>query len=662
MTTHVAAAPRRASWRLDIQALRGYAVLLVVLSHIGVPGLAGGYVGVDVFFVMSGFLITGHLMSRSEKLGRVDFWAFYAARVKRLAVPAALVVAVTVVAYVLIGSPLQMKSVTTDAVAASTYTINYFMGLQEIVYQDASKLKSPFVHYWSLAVEEQFYVVWPFLIALSLWVGRRVPRLSPRGVALTFIGVVCLGSLAWSVATSVTDPSLAYFGLHTRAFELGAGAMLALWAPRIPAGLARFRTPLTALVLGAVIASAVVFDENTVFPGVAALWPVLGTAGLLYLGCERADGSASKTPWLLNNRVMLHLGDVSYAFYLWHWPVLVAPTVLFNRQVSWWQGAGLMLIAYVLAAMTTYVLERRVRAVQWQPRRWLAAGVALIVMATGVAGAARWWNASTALDGSVLALSPRIDRAMSETPSTTSDGCHVGYDETELRSCVYGDPQGTTKVVLVGDSHAQQWFPAVEAAARERGVALYTWTKSACPIADVVPYNLHLRTSYEKCGQWRDQVMARVVELRPDVVIASQSNALADDGTTAEEWVAATQRTLDALGRGGASVVFVGDTPTVDVAIPHCLALHGTHTGDCDFARRTQHQHEAELTAALHEALHLKKGEVVDPLAWWCGEERCPAVVSDTMTYRDSNHISPVFSATLAPHFSELLSGAPQSS
>ena len=269
--------------RRDIEGLRATAVLGVVLYHAGFTPLAGGYAGVDVFFVLSGFLITGGLWDELRDHGRIRFGAFYARRARRLLPAAALVIAVTMLAAARWSAPLAARSVVHDGIASLFYVANYRFALLNTNYLSASAAPSPLLHYWSLAVEEQFYLVWPALLMLGATVWRRRRHRHRRraeplaGVAVT-IAAVTVASFALSLRLTRTNEPWAFFSLGTRAWELGVGAMLALaapWLAKVPAALGRV---LALVGLAAVMVAFTAFSSATPFPGLAALLPVLGTA------------------------------------------------------------------------------------------------------------------------------------------------------------------------------------------------------------------------------------------------------------------------------------------------------------------------------------------------------------------------------------------------
>lgn len=663
-----ASGPRH--FRPDIQGLRAVAILLVILFHAEVPGVTGGYVGVDVFFVISGFLITGQLLREVERRGRVDLLRFYGGRMRRLLPPAVLVIAATVLAARVWDSIFHVRDVVMDALLALVYGINYRLAAIGTDYQHADGAVSPLQHMWSLAVEEQFYIAWPLLIAGLAVVTRGRARRVAIGASLVLLGA---GSLYLSVTQSVSNPQWAYFGLHTRAWELLAGALLALGASRLsrlPQGAA---APLTWLGLVALVGSAFAYDADTVFPGTAALLPVAGTMAVIAGGMREHRLGAER---LLALRPMQAVGNVSYGWYLWHWPMVVLIPLAVGYALSWTYLLSFSVLALWFAVLTHWLVERPARFSRLATRRWLgvgAVGSGLVAAASAVVlvtlpafvgtGAAAKEVELDATDGAVVQqalirglatvdaprnLTPQPGEAISDQPVSSADGCHAAYAQVDQPECVYGDPDGDHTMVLFGDSHAQQWLPALDATARELGWRVVAWTKAACPVADVAVDNGALGREYTECASWRERTMARISRLYPDIVVVSQSDSVIGTQVTNPQWGDATSRTLAEIQAQGLPVAYVLDTPMPGDDVPECVATHLDDVGACNLTRARGELY-AGRASALDSALSAVGVSVVDPTPWFCVEEACPAVVGNTLVYRDGSHMSASYSSVLAP-------------
>ncbi|TDC73612.1 acyltransferase family protein [Streptomyces hainanensis] len=662
--------------RPDIQGLRAVAVGLVVLSHAGVRGLDGGYVGVDVFFVISGFLITSLLLRELDATGRLSFARFYARRAMRLLPAATLVVLVTLVGARVYLSKLRFEEYIGDALGGLLYAENIRLATTGTDYLSEGTPPSPFQHFWSLAVEEQFYLLWPLLLFLG-WRAARGHR--ARVAALT--AALCLVSFGLSVTVTGSSPSWGYFGTHTRFWELGAGALLALGVGRLNRLPARLAAPMTWLGLGCVLLAAVRFDDATPYPGHFALLPVLGTALVLAGGCSPARGDARL---LLALRPATWLGGVSYGWYLWHWPLLVIGPTALGRADDEGTTLPLLLgaVALLLAWGTLHLVENPPRlhvGLRRRPRRALGVGFGLSASATAVILVASAFPPPISSDspapalGEALAdaadpraeltrllaasgdglpsnLTPALDRIREARSALYRDGCHVEDDSARTPHCVYGDADSERVVVLFGDSHAAQWFPALDRLARENGWKLVTLTKASCKVPTVTTIRDH--RAYEGCDTWRSETLTWIRELRPELVIASSS----EEGDLARptddplrEWADGYRATFAALADSGARLALLLDTvwPVGDPV--ECAAERPLELGDCANRLPGAVRDQARRDAAT-EVAETMGVPVIDPVPWLCADTgECPVAVGDTFVYRDDNHLSEAYAAALAP-------------
>ncbi|MBX9245215.1 acyltransferase family protein [Actinotalea ferrariae] len=654
-------------WRPDIQGLRAIAVLLVVLYHANVPGITGGYVGVDVFFVISGFLITGGLLRQLEKNGKISFRKFYAGRFQRLAVPAAVVLVVTVVAVRVWDSLFQVRAVTTDALFAAFYTINYRFASQGVNYQQASGPESPLQHYWSLAVEEQFYLVWPLLLMACAWIFRRRYK---KAVVVT-IAVVSVASLWAALEMTSTNQPMAYFSLHTRAWELGIGGLLAAGATYLAKMPPRFAAVLSWAGVAGILVSGLAYTDDTVFPGTAALLPVLATAAVIAAGCRPSRNSAEL---VLGLRPMQGLGKVSYAWYLWHWPMLILFPMILGFKLSWVVQLEVAALSLWVAVMMYHLVESpalrsRLKKVLWLPIGFSLAAVsattafAVATTVPNLVGTGQAVEIAAADTGAIMQevargtltqeapsnLTPALDSINGDQPVSSLDGCHADFLQVDQGDCVYGDPDGEDTMVLVGDSHAQQWLPALDAQAKEQGWKLVSWTKAACPVADVEVTAPQLgNRTYTECLDWRESTLAKIAELQPDIVVVSQSDSVPGNQVTNVEWADATARTLSQIRSNGTPVAYVLDTPVPAGNAPDCVANNLAKVEPCMNMREDAYSFPGrhEQVANTLEVIDVS---TVEPIDWFCTDRKCPVVVGNMLVYRDASHVSTPYSAYLAP-------------
>ncbi|MFD7284748.1 acyltransferase family protein [Streptomyces sp. NPDC059863] len=675
--------PGAAHLRPDIQGLRALAVALVILSHIGVTRFSGGYIGVDVFFVISGFVITSMLLRELSSTGRISIRDFYARRAMRLLPAATVVVLATLAGSRLYLSKVRFADYVGDALSSSLYAANIRLALTGTDYLSQSSPPSPFQHFWSLAVEEQFYLLWPLLLLVSWMAARR------HAFALVLpTAVLTVISFALSLFTTASSPSWAYFGPHTRVWELGTGSLLALAATRLERLPARIAAPATWIGLACVLIAARTFDENTPFPGYHALLPVLGTALILAGGCAPTRFGARR---LLALRPAVWVGGLSYGWYLWHWPLLVIARTALRRGPELPLLGALMAVALLAAWATSRLVENPVRfhpVLRRRPGRALGMGAGLSAGAVSLALVAGAFP--PAIDSGVAApvlqnalraapdaegrltellgtaptrlpsnLRPGISEVKSERSALYRDGCHANYTSTSARPCVFGDRDSDKVVVIFGDSHAAQWFPALDRLARTKHWRLVSLTKASCKVATVTTVSEH--KPYRSCDTWRNNALARIDELRPFLVIASSSDAgtLADTGLDPlQEWTAGYRTTFQRLTATGARVIEVLDTPwpeadAVDCAASYPLRLTTCAT-DTTKAFRDPTRRKASRAAAASSGVN-----VIDPEPWFCAPNGdCPIVVDDTLVYRDESHIAETYAEAIAPVLGDRLSRA----
>jgi len=655
---------KRAQFRGDIQGLRAIAVLLVVAFHASLP-LPGGYIGVDVFFVISGFLITNHLLAEVYTDGRLQFGRFYARRVRRI-LPASFVVLVgTIVAAVIFVPPALLTAVMREAMATALYVPNLLFAWQGTDYL-AETAPSPFQHYWSLGVEEQFYLLWPLALVL-LWM---LVRHSRRALTIA-VAVLVLLSFTFGLVLTYRSQPWAFFSLPARAWELGVGALVAIGGPQ----LARLVSPLVAAIGGwlgvaALAIGALLFNETTAFPGTAALVPVLGAAAIIFFGqvASRFGPTAA-----LSVRPMQFIGAISYSLYLVHWPLLIIPTFIGGKAIDLplWATVLLALVGVPLAWLLYRFVENPVRTSRAlssrRPRFSILLALVASVLTVALAGAVTFGVASrptsSSRDAAVVTeltgvptftdfvpanLSPSIAEASSDNPSIYASGCHLDQVTETVQDCVYGDAASETDAVLFGDSHAAQWFPGLERVAEEQGLRLHVFTKSSCPSATVTI--LEKGVPYAGCDRWRAAVIDRIAELEPQLVVLSNFAVYPDqgaDGIADDVWSAGLEATINAMPDATRTVVFA-DTPSFTETPAICLSANIDSADRCS-APRSQAAHEAR--AAIERDAAADSGAAfADFTDLICDADTCGTIIGSTLVYRDAHHISATFSTLLAPN------------
>jgi peptidoglycan/LPS O-acetylase OafA/YrhL len=629
-------------FRPDIEGLRGIAILLVIAYHAGIPGASGGYLGVDVFFVLSGYLITGLLLREAEDTSRIDLAQFYARRARRLLPAAVLVVLATLALGVLVYPPMEQRGLANAAFATSFYISNLWFAFLSTDYLASHAAPSPLLHTWSLAVEEQFYLFWPLMVALAVRGARGAARRT-RLVATTV--VVGVASFVGALMLARIAPSWAFFASPTRAWEFAIGALGVLLVPALLRLPARATRTLAWAGLATVLVASVTFGAATRHPGPISLLPVVGTVLVLMAGARDAGTGVGR---VLSAGWLQWVGRLSYSWYLWHWPLLVLGQVAFPQG-----GAPLRLLLVALslglAAATLRLVENPIRynrSLARRTRLTLAGAVGLTLAAGGLSGGVRMLAVRLQAAPGQAAFT-NAGRDLPEVPAE----CHLlSPFAAEAGECVLANPAAPVTVALFGDSHALQWLPAMERLARQNGWKLVSLTKAGCPAALVQPPP-PLDATEQACLRWRGATLARLAALAPHAVVMTSANTHVRAG--AAEWQAGTARTLAAFAEAGVPVVLLRDTPWPDQHVPHCLARSAWTAWwlgrrPCTFPRTTP---LAELAASREKAAAASVPGVryVDMTPEICGAPACDPYRDGMVLYYDSHHLSATFSATLAP-------------
>ena len=605
----------------QIQGLRALAAILVTIFHARL--MPGGFIGVDIFYVISGYLITGLILREIEKTGTLDLKSFYQRRIKRLLPTSVFVLFVTAIFAWILFPPITRDALGRDLFAAATYISNYLFAWWQNDYQNLNATPSPFIHYWSLAVEEQFYLVWPIFI---LFLARYGKKIIFAGIAITTVA-----SLLFSIYLTQVAPIWAFYSLPTRAWELGFGALLLF----IPETKKKIRI-LPWLGFFGIAFSSLNFNENTAFPGKNALIPVIATVLLI----------ASIKYWpplfndLSNSRLSQWLGAISYPLYLWHWPALVLPSSALGRPLRLYERFLCILLTIILAHFTSKYVEEPLRHKKLSSKT-IYKGASITTAASLVAGVL------IALTGSSIITtkgepSYQFDlvKVMAK-PAVYGDGCHVNYGETKSGYCTYGDKESSQTIVLYGDSHAAQWFPTLEKLANERGFKLISLTKSACPAVDAKrPDQGAFKMVH--CTKWRENSIERIAKIKPMAVITGNFQYFTPDNervSRATWWSDGQRKLLRDLRGTTKNLIYLSDTPRPLRDIPNCLASRSSST--CDSSERSR----VSVVTGF---------KVINPTPWLC-TSYCPAIVDGSVAYRDASHISVEMSLKLLPKLEQAL-------
>jgi peptidoglycan/LPS O-acetylase OafA/YrhL len=697
--------------RTDIQGLRAIAVIAVISDHLfGWP--LGGFVGVDIFFVISGFLITGLLLREHDRTGTIAFVDFYKRRIRRILPAATLVLVVTsLVSYVVFNSGRASQTVA-DAIWAFFFSANWhFAAIGTDYFQSAGPV-SPVQHYWSLAVEEQFYFVWPWLMVLIFLIGRKtagwntVVARRAVGVAMAFI---VLSSFLWAMWDSSASPTWAYFSTFSRAWELGAGALLAVVATRMHS-LPRILRPILGWVgIAGITVSLFVVNESQGFPAPWGALPVLSTVLVVLAG----TGGEPRYLYLLSNPVSQYVGRISYSLYLWHFPVIILLGSVLKPGVATFAFLALACM-FALAALAYHLVEepllkstwlRNVSAAERQARVWkkrqkiarvqhrapgyIGLGALLVVSSFLVTIALIPQTAPPSSivvqdvdenTPTVLAASetlaadveealtsdswpefdPPIENLIDQrVPQWTSNDC-LNVSDENVDLCVYGASNPSGVVAILGDSIATSWLPGVIGAVEPHGFAVHSFTMEGCPFAFAeVRANGAATTAYEACSEHQAWVTAQVAELQPDVIIISDSAlslrrlvSAAEDSAAEAEWTTAYSAGLAALPQDTTVISLL--TPPGGANLQSCYTPISSPS-DCvePMSEAWETLKGAEQSAAASAGVAF-----IDTGAWFCSRNACPSFINTAAVYADTGHLTAAMSERLAPVIAEALVAA----
>ncbi|GGB45157.1 acyltransferase [Flexivirga endophytica] len=675
-------------FRPDIQGLRTIAVLLVVIYHVWPNRLTGGFAGVDVFFVISGFLMTAVLLKSPPRSGR-DFAGFWARRIRRL-VPAALVVLLaTGVATRLIAPSTMWIGTARETIASIFYVENWVLAGNSVNYLAEDSAPSPLQHYWSLSVEEQFYIVWPFLMAFATWWAYRKATSSSATARatvrlMTVLGAVFVASLVYSIRYTATNPSGAYFVTPTRVWELALGGMVAIlpvtFVGRLPLWA---RTALSWLGIAAILITGFMYVGSMPFPGYSALLPTVGTA--LVLGCSPKD--TTLLGQLLGLRPVQFLGDISYSLYLVHWPVIaLLPYV--SGHLGLLDRCAALVGSVVLAALFKKYVEdvfrqKRTPRVLANTYRYGAVAMAALALAAG----GWWWAGNVHIQAEQRSAEAAISdagpcfgaasmakgfRACPQDPAATpvpspdaakddkevayADGCWAYRPFTKRPKCHYGN--GSIKVALVGNSHAGHWQPALNELAKKNNWSITTYLVSQCAPSDT-RQKFDTKEMTDNCQAYGKWVLDQTAHGQYDLIISSNRESVQAEGKN--DWPSSEKAAragfhtyLKKWAADGTPIVLIHDLPypgNTMQNVPDCLAEHAGENDKCAGTPSSWKWYYPYTAAAAG----VKGVHTIDLTKYFCTATTCPAVIGGVTVYFDASHMTATYARTLTPYLEQKL-------
>jgi peptidoglycan/LPS O-acetylase OafA/YrhL len=661
----------RLGYRSDIEGLRAVGILLVVAAHAKVSWLAGGFVGVDVFFVLSGYLITGVLLREIEQTGQLRFANFYARRFRRLLPALLLMLVVTSVFAAVVLAPGEQGEQAIAAATASMWFSNIHFAFAKLDYFSPGAAGNLFLHTWSLGVEEQFYLVWPALLVsvLGVWRGNagNAKGGSSRRLKIAMLTIGAASLLACAVMTQ-TAPQMAFYLMPSRAWQFATGALIWLYFGSASDGVASDqmqRLPATFyrwagwLGLILIVASGLLFDAQMAYPGWHAWLPTMGAAAILMAGARGIDSGVSG---VLSWRPLQAVGRISYSWYLWHWPVLLLGGALFVTQSPLYRAA-LVTLSLLLAVLSYRWVETPARRqARWIARPGMALSIALAIMVTANVFCMMWFNAASIWGNNPI--QQRYAKAHTDTPLIYSMGCDDWFQSDKVRTCAFGPTGATHTAVLMGDSIGAQWFPAVAEVFDRADWRLLVLTKSSCPMLDRPIFYPRIGRDYVECTTWRRDALQQVAALRPDIVILGSVQTY---DFNQSQWVEGTADLLKTISGAVGHIYLLRGTPGLPFNGPDCLSAQSS------LAWLSMWQHSCHASAFSQQGndvyLWLQQASkrfgnvsTLDMNNAVCPNGQCDAERDGEVVFRDSQHMTATFVRSLSGELGRRLLLSPEDS
>jgi peptidoglycan/LPS O-acetylase OafA/YrhL len=641
--------------RADIEGLRALAVAAVLLYHYKLGPFQGGFVGVDLFFVISGYLITSLLLKEYQLTGHIDFIQFYGRRCRRLLPAATVVTVLTLITSAILSSPLQQRMIAKAALSSALYASNFWFLKQTAGYFSPESAHNPFLHTWSLSVEEQFYLLWPALLLFFLRREANIERLR------RLVFAACIGSFLVCLWLTYTRQPWAFYSSPSRAWEFGIGALVCLF----PYGGANASFARAAafgwLCLLGLVASLLINYDIGHFPAPGAVLAVASTTVLIWLKPDRIPGGPRV---LYRNPAIQWLGARSYSVYLWHWPIWVYAVSLSanddDLSIDLSTRLACIILTLGLAGLSYSLIEKPTRhhkSLQNKGQKSVVLGISLSGLSSAAAGLAMVfavWALASPGQRDLLAASTQGSLVVQRDP-----GCLSGILVSEPKPCFFPTSADAGSIVLFGDSHADQWSTPLLAVATRNGWRLITLMKSSCSVADIPVYNIRLNRISPECAEWRSRSLQYISKLKPSVVIVAEFssgyvsghlNSMGTHAVNLDTWARGLEVTLGSLQKDAAHIILLRDSPTPGKDIPTCLSRAnwtGRDIRTCDVAF-SQAMDESVTHIETAISGRLDKIEYIDLTSRFCSRSNCPAVRDGTVIYRDAHHLSTNFALLLA--------------
>lgn len=648
-------------FRKEIEGLRAVAALLVAIYHIWWGNVSGG---VDVFFVVSGFLITTSLLSRYERNNQVKIYDFILHLAKRLFPVAFFVLFFVTIASILWLPQLQWVQTIKEVFASALYYQNWQLASDAVDYLAQNNEASPLQHYWALSIQGQFYIIWPLLLIISIFFAKKVFKISVRSSFLISLVIVFSLSFTYSIYKTAVNQPWAYFDTFTRVWEFSIGGIIALLISHI-AVKKSLSMILGWLGLFAIISCGIILQVSTVFPGYAALWP---TAGAVFIILAGSNGGTLGVHRLLGSKPFMKMGSISYAFYLWHWPVLIFYYIWTdNSHASLLDGLLMILFSILLAYVTTTLVEKPIRYIKTNNSTWKKVIVPITLMIPVLIVASIWsgtiknqeaqlafavenddYPGALALQSGKdevtplekVPVSPNPIQARDDLPKSYVDKCHQIAGESEIIKCEYGELEAPKyTIALVGGSHAAHWLPSFREFAKSKKIKVVNYTKSGCRFTSDEDVE-------EDCKEWNKKLIETLISSKPDLVFTHA------DVAGKERIPAGFLKQWKKLQVADIPILAVRDNPRFGFDVAACVDENGVFSSACSVNRE-----DVLPTESPWDKLDVKPENVyyTDLSDYFCEDTTCKPVVGNVLVYRDDGHITATYAKTLAPILYEKL-------
>jgi len=637
------------TFKRDLQGLRAIAILLVILAHAGLAIVPGGFIGVDIFFVLSGYLITGLLLRELEQTGRIAFIRFYARRLKRLLPALVFMLIISSGLAVWLLSGVEARSQLSSYPFAVSWTSNLYFTFTTFDYFNELANRDLFLHTWSLGVEEQFYIIWPAILLFLFWIGRKQRKANQNDSSLILPGLIIafIASLILSLYWTKNLPQAAFYLMPSRIWQFSLGAIVYFILQSDFLSKNSFTKTFTYFTLGTglllIIGSAIALHPSLSYPGLWALLPSFGAALIILAGHTFPKGLGGP----LAHPALVWLGDRSYSLYLWHWPIFILGFSMgFQGQV--FPTLGMILLSILAAILSFRLIELPFWKGRWshtKPLRTIL--VSLLIMSTIILvmyhGLRQLPQPNTSADIS--------NQWRSDLPVIYHLPCDAWYAHARVEPCMFGVETAEKTVVFLGDSIGAQWFSMIPEIFPIPLWRIIILTKSSCPMVDEDFYYPRIGKIYQVCTDWRNEILDELKTLKPDVLIMGSS---ATYGFSEIQWIEGSSRILDRVNNVQTTVFVIPGTPSLGFDGPGCVSRHLSPDGHIDHEKclaKNRMQHVESSTKFLEQAVNrfpnmyiLNLNDLV------CPGGACNAINKQgIIVFRDSQHLTDSFVRAQVP-------------